>query len=112
MQPAVRGPLIVMRVRAAKASDSMGTKVVSVLNRYLKYTQSQQIQWQHRTASGGQDPWQLFEVIGDFGSNDQTEVMQKLSDLAKHRFAYPLVWQAAAQVHANCRLHPSLDTMT
>ena len=84
---AVSGPLIVMRVRAAKASDSMGTKVVSVLKRYLKYTQSQQIQWLHSEGREGQHPWQLFEVIGDFGKNDQTEVMQKLSELAKHRYA-------------------------
>ena len=91
MQCAVKGPLIVLRVRASKASDSMGTKVVSVLKRYLEYTQSQQTQWQHTEANGSQYPWQLFEVIGDFGKNDQTEVMQKLSDLAKHRSAYFLV---------------------
>lgn len=80
---AVKGPMIVMRVRPG----GMGEKVVSLLRRYLASTQhdEEEKQWQHSSAKGG---WQLFEIVGDLGQSDQTEVMNKLSKWAKQRCWY------------------------
>ena len=76
----VKGPMIVIRSRP----DGMGEKVVYILKQYLEYTQTQGKQWQQQH---GQTvtPWQMFEVIGDFGESDQTEVLAKLSAWAKAR---------------------------
>ncbi|KAL0047438.1 hypothetical protein WJX82_003437 [Trebouxia sp. C0006] len=77
---AVKGPMIVIRSRP----DGMGEKVVYILKQYMQHTQTQDKQWQQRH---GQTvtPWQMFEVIGDFGESDQTEVLAKLSAWAKAR---------------------------
>ena len=85
---AVEGPMIVMRVRP----DGMGEKVVSLLKRYLAYTQNEEEQWQH---PGG---WQLFEIVGDLGKSDQTEVMSKLSPRAKQRCCW-ISLQISSSLH-------------
>jgi len=76
----VKGPMIVIRSRP----DGMGEKVVDILNQYLQYTQTQKKQWQQQPQQTA-IPWQMFEVIGDFGESDQTEVLAKLSAWAKSR---------------------------
>ena len=91
---AVKGPMIVMRVRP----DGMGKKVVSLLQRYMAYTQSQPQQWQY----SGQDAWQLFEVVGDLGKSDQTEVMSKLSVWAKKRSTH-FCCRTSSAVHGPAR---------
>ncbi len=76
----VKGPMIVIRARP----DGMGEKIVSVLKEFLTYTQKQEKPWQ-QTPTDNLPSWQLFEVIGDFGESDQTELLTKLSSWARRR---------------------------
>lgn len=62
----------------------MGKKIVSVLKKFLTYTQTQKKPWQH-TPTDNLPCWQLFEVVGDFGESDQTELLTKLSPWARQR---------------------------
>lgn len=76
----VKGPMIVIRARP----DGMGGKIVSVLKEFLTYTQTQEKPWQH-APTDNLPRWQLFEVVGDFGESDQTELLTKLSPWARQR---------------------------
>ena len=62
----------------------MGEKIVSVLKEFLTYTQTQEKPWQH-SPKDNLPGWQLFEVVGDFGESDQTELLTKLSPWARQR---------------------------
>lgn len=103
-QCAVTGPLIVLRVRSARSEDGRrvsgnpGRQVVDVLTRYLAYTQTEDTKWQRPSSQQSPHLWQLFEIIGDFGSDGQTKVMDKLSGVAKHRHA------ALIRAHLVCML--------
>ena len=77
---AVKGPMIVIRARP----DGMGEKFVNVLKQFLKYTRNQDKPSQ-QSHSNGLPSWQLFEVIGDLGESDQTELYTKLSSWARLR---------------------------
>ena len=72
--------MIVIRARP----DGMGEKIVSLLNEFLKYTSTDKKPWKQPSEQGVHDRrWQLFEVIGDLGESDQTELLSKLSPWAK-----------------------------
>ena len=66
--------MIVIRARP----DGMGEKFVNVLKEFLRYTQNRHKPWQ-QAYSKDLPSWQMFEVIGDLGESDQTELYSKLS---------------------------------
>ena len=67
----------------------MGEKIVSVLTEFLKYTSTAPVGHEDRHWQQGHvqhlPSWQLFEVVGDFGESDQTELLNKLSPWARLR---------------------------
>lgn len=77
---AVKGPMIVIRARP----DGMGEKFVNVLKEYLKYTCNEDQPWQDQQTDE-LPSWQLYEIIGDLGESDQTELYTKLSPWTRLR---------------------------
>ena len=66
--------MVVLRVTTA----ALGDEITRVLNTFL----NQAKQWK------SQDPatkWQLFDVIGDFGLNENKQLADRISECSLHR---------------------------